>query len=466
MNLADTEGKSISGAVAASTVSTRLTGPWLIIARAVWLALVIPSLGLFVVSLVASYQQMQTVCVDLATCNLSEALPVQAQQSLATIGLSVSEFATLVTIFFVITAAIWYAVGFLIFWRRSDDWLALLAAFFLVMFNITSSGNTASSLALAYPSLALPLNLVNFLGQASLLAFFLFFPNGRLVPRWIGLILLLAILGQVFNSFPSVASPFSASWPAWLNGLFPLVIYAAIIYSQIYRYRRVSTPVQRQQTKWIVLGLVVAIGVVIGILTISSFIPSSATSNNLGAVLFFLIVWPVALLLIPLSIGFSILRYRLYDIDVLINRSLVYGTLTVSLALVYFGLVVGLQALVRVFPGQAQQSPIVIVVSTLAIAALFQPLRLRLQVIIDRRFYRRKYDAARIVEAFSATLRNEVDLSQLSENLVSVIQEIMQPSHISLWVRQPGWTETRLLQADKPSPEEAGVHGASVEREA
>src|SRR6266480_1615602 len=164
MNLLDTEGKSASGSPVSTTTNTRLSGSWLIVARIVWLALVVPSLGLFIVSLLVAYKQMQTVCVDPVTCNLSGALPPQVQQALPTIGLSLSGFAALVTIFFAITAAIWYGVGFLIFWRRSDDWLALLAAFFLVMFNITNSGNSASALALAYPILALPLSLVNFLG--------------------------------------------------------------------------------------------------------------------------------------------------------------------------------------------------------------------------------------------------------------------------------------------------------------
>lgn len=427
MNISDTEGKSTNGAFDSTYATTRLTGRWLIVARAVWLILVVPSVGLFVASLIVSYQQMQTVCVDPVTCNLSGAMPVQMQQSLAAIGFSVSGFAALVFIFSVITAAIWYAVGFLIFWRRSDDWLALLAAFFLVMFNITSSGNTASPLALAYPLLTLPLSLVNFLGQVSLLAFFLLFPNGRLVPRWTGLILLLAILEQVLSIFPSI----TANWPTWLV---LLVVYGTAIYSQIYRYRRVSTPIQRQQTKWIMLGVAVGVGAVIGILTIGTLIPSSAASNNLGVLLFFLTIWPIAFLLIPLSIGFSILRYRLYDIDVLINRTLVYGSLTVLLALLYFGLIFALQAL---FQGLFHQNnAVAIVVSTLAIAALFQPLRHRIQAIIDHRFYRRKYDAARTLAAFSATLRNEVDLATLSEHLVAVVEETMQPAHLSLWLRK------------------------------
>ena len=391
MNLSDTEQKSTGGAVVSNAVNTHLTGSWLIVARAVWLVLAIPSLGLFIASLLVSYQHMLRVCVDPVTCTyLRGALPARGLQALTSSGFSVSAYAAVVTIFFAITAAIWYAVGFLIFWRRSDDWLALLAALSLVMFNVTSLGNTASALALAYPILTLPLNLVDFLGQVSLAVFFLLFPNGRLVPRWMGLILLLDISYTFFNIFPSITSPFNAHWPAWLNWLVILVVFVAIIYSQIYRYRRVSTPVQRQQTKWVALGATAAIGVAIGILALSPLFPSSAYSHNLGAAILFIIIWPVAFLLMPLSIGFSILRYRLYDIDLLINRTLVYGTLTVLLALVYVGLIFALQYLLRGII--SQNNDVAIVISTLAIAALFQPLRHRIQGIIDHRFYRRKYD--------------------------------------------------------------------------
>jgi hypothetical protein len=177
----------------------------------------------------------------------------------------------------------------------------------------------------------------------------------------------------------------------------------------------------------------VAVGVVIGLQVIISLIPSSSFQlNPLGAVIL-TFSFHVAVLLIPLSIGFSILRYRLYDIDVLINRTLVYGSLTALLALLYFGLIVALQSL---FQGLFKQNnAVAIVVSTLFIFALFQPLRRRIQAIIDRRFYRRKYDAAKTLEAFSATLRNEVDLSQLREHLVAVVEETMQPTFVSLWLR-------------------------------
>jgi hypothetical protein len=434
MNLSETERKSASGAIVTSAANTRLSGSWLIVARAVWLVLVVPSLGLFVISLPAYYQQLQRGCVDPVTCSIAGALPAQV---LHTSGFPASGYAALLTIFFVIIEAIWYGVGFLIFWRRSDDWLALLAAFSLVVFN--------GALTFPSPVLILPLSLLSFLGNASLLAFFLLFPNGRLVPRWMGLILLLGIVEEFLNNLPSKGAPFDENWPGWLLLLINLVVFGAILLSQIYRYRRVSTPVQRQQTKWIVFGVTVAIGVFIGLLVPSLLIPS------LNATIFLNEMWslilPVALLLIPLSIGFSILRYRLYEIDVLINRTLVYGTLTAILTLTYVGLILALQSLIHALTGQAGNQPVVIVGSTLVIAALFQPLRHRIQWVIDRRFYRRKYDAARTVAAFSATLRNEVELTQLSEHLVAVVQETMQPTHVSLWIRPASHEGTEHKQS-------------------
>jgi hypothetical protein len=133
--------------------------------------------------------------------------------------------------------------------------------------------------------------------------------------------------------------------------------------------------------------------------------------------------------------GVAILRYRLYDIDILINRTLVYGSLTLLLAAVYFGGVTLTEAIFRTLTGQEEQPQLAIVVSTLVIAALFTPLRRRIQAFIDRRFYRKKYDARKTLEAFSAKLRDETDLDAVSNDLVGVVRETMQPAHVSLWLR-------------------------------
>jgi hypothetical protein len=143
----------------------------------------------------------------------------------------------------------------------------------------------------------------------------------------------------------------------------------------------------------------------------------------------------LALLGLPLFTGIAIVRYRLYDIDIIINRTLVYGTLTATVVAVYFGGVATLQALFRALTGQEQQSQLAIVISTLVIAALFNPLRRRIQAFIDRRFYRKKYNAAKTLEGFSLKLRDETDLKTLSDDLVGVVSETMQPAHVSLWLR-------------------------------
>jgi hypothetical protein len=138
----------------------------------------------------------------------------------------------------------------------------------------------------------------------------------------------------------------------------------------------------------------------------------------------------------PIATCVAILRYRLYDIDIIIKRTLLYALLTIILAALYFGLVIGAQRLTQAFSGQrVGQQPVVIVLSTLLIAALFTPLRARLQGWIDRRFYRSRYDAAKTLAAFSATLRSEVDLAQLNEQLLGVVEQTMRPAHASLWLR-------------------------------
>jgi hypothetical protein len=221
----------------------------------------------------------------------------------------------------------------------------------------------------------------------------------------------------------------------WTTSLLHLILFCGLLGSllavQTYRYRRVSTPAQRQQTKWVVFSLSLALMGFIGVLWLQGVF--SLFSSSLIVELLVGLVYYSLYLFIPLSIGFAILRFRLWDIDLLINRTLVYGTLTVLLTLLYVGLVIGLQALLRGII--SQDNSVAIVISTLAIYALFGPLHQRIQRSIDRRFYRRKYDAAKTVAAFSATLRQEVDLSQLREQLLAVVQETMQPTHVSLWLR-------------------------------
>jgi hypothetical protein len=196
--------------------------------------------------------------------------------------------------------------------------------------------------------------------------------------------------------------------------------------SQLVRLRR-ARGVEQQQIKWFAYAVVVASSGSI----LTYVVPVAIGAQWLELVSY--VPFVVGVVSVPISMGIAILRYRLYDLDILINRTLVYGALTAMLVGVYVGSIVMLQGLVRVFTGQ--ESQLAIVASTLAVAALFNPLRRRIQSFIDRRFYRSKYDAAKTLAAFSAKLRDETDLDALSDDLVGVVKETMQPSHVSLWLR-------------------------------
>jgi hypothetical protein len=206
------------------------------------------------------------------------------------------------------------------------------------------------------------------------------------------------------------------------------ILFIAVALSVFMRLRH-AVGVERQQIKWFAYAAAIfALGIVLIVIPLA--IDTPPWYEWVGTAIF-----TVAGAAIPISIGIAILRYRLYEIDTLINRTLVYGALTATLVLVYFGGVTATQAVFRTLTGQEQQPQLAIVVSTLVIAALFTPLRRRIQGFIDRRFYRRKYDAAKTLEAFSAKLRDETDLDALSGDLVGVVRDTMQPAHVSLWLR-------------------------------
>jgi len=209
---------------------------------------------------------------------------------------------------------------------------------------------------------------------------------------------------------------------------FFLVAAAGAVASVVVRFRR-SRGVERQQMKLFAYVIVVLIGGSVLAGTISDV----TGVGWLGESSF--VVSVIGLMCLPIAVGIAILRYKLYEIDILINRTLVYGPLTATLALVYFGGVATTQLVFRALTGQQQQPQLAIVISTLVIAALFNPLRRRIQAFIDRRFYRNKYDARKTLEAFSTRLRDETDLDALNDELVGVVRETIQPAHVSLWLR-------------------------------
>jgi hypothetical protein len=394
------------------------------LARVAWVSLVLLLLGCFVILLPSYFTLLQSICTN-AACALLQPTP-QSVQALQQLGLSVANFAVLNLVLISATMVVCLLVGVVLFWRKSDDWMALLGGFFLVPFGMLYVTDALQAIHSNRQVLAIVLNV---LGNGMLFLLSSLFPNGRFVPgftRW--LVLGWILWGMVFLTLHDLPSMYLVDRLVWLG----LVI--CLIGAQFYRYRRVSSSIEKQQTKWVVfVGAVTALALV-GVTVPGLLIPALNQPGSLYQVLIGPI-YPLGVLFIALSVGMAILRSRLWDIDIIINRTLVYGTLTTILAVIYIGLVLSLQVLLHGIV--SQDNSVAIVISTLVIAALFQPLRRRIQRIIDRRFYRSKYDSTKVVAAFSATLRQEVDLDTLRMRLLGVVQETMQPSHVSLWLRTP-----------------------------
>jgi len=407
--------------------------------------------GTLGVDLPHSYAEYLTVCTQ-ALCPNQLATPDMAR-ALHSAGLSIQFYALYLTSLSTVVVLIFCIIGAIIFWRKSRDWMGLLVSLTLIVIGtVTATDSDFPWLAATYHITQVPEDLLNILlGTLPFLVLSLF-PDGRFVPRWTHWLALLVVLLAVGGTF-FPASPLNINnWPGPLGTVVQMVLIISLLFFQVYRYLRVSTPVQRQQTKWVVLGLMATIIYLIALFILTSLNPALTQANSLDF-LFAEGSYFLAEIIVPLAIAFSILRYRLWEIDRLISRTLAYSILTGILALIYFGCVVLLQNLVRALTGQAGQSPLIIVGSTLAVAALFQPLRRRIQRIIDRRFYRHKYDAARTIAAFSATLRGEVDLNELREHLLAVVQETMQPAHVSLWLRPPERT-TKPQPVSNSNPQE------------
>jgi hypothetical protein len=291
---------------------------------------------------------------------------------------------------------------------------------------------------------------------------FLLFPNGKLSSREWGFVAWTAVVASLVvalgdalgrsnlgTDFRSMVNPFAIEGAVgnflqmlgWFGLTLLFLCFLVSLAALLVRLRQASG-VERQQIKWFAYAAaVMGTGPLVMFMLGGGY---SALEELMWYLGYFVGILGFAFL--PVATAIAILRYRLYDIDVIINRTLVYGSLTLMLALVYFGGVTATQALFTALTGQEEQPQLAIVVSTLVIAALFTPLRRRIQSFIDRRFYRRKYDARKTLEAFSAQLRNETDLEALSNDLVGVVRETMQPAHVSLWLRPE--TSPKVEQTD------------------
>jgi hypothetical protein len=411
---------------------------WLGFAQFLWALLTTLTLSLFFADLPWQYERM------LASID---------PRSLAELRISTGAYAAYMLGLNLAVILVHVFIAVVIFIQRPNDWMALFVSVALVangaMIPLSLADVPGGISPLVWQFL---INLVTSIGLISSVALIFLFPDGRFVPRWTRWL----TAGWVVLIFFALFFPNSAismkTWPIFSQLIVLLGVSIAGIYSQAYRFSHVSTPLQRQQTKWAFLGLAAALfGPLVYFLSayVSSAVPSASVPNILyqrvGASFFAFsllarmlgsLVVTIYLFLFPISFAIAVLRYRLWDIDILIRRTLIYSVFTTLLLFIYFGSVLLMQAIFILFTGQGS-SEIVTVVSTLAIAGLFVPLRDRVQDGIDRRFYRHKYDAEQTLAAFAAGLREEVDLDQLSARLTSVVEETMQPTSVSLWLASP-----------------------------
>ena len=398
---------------------TRLRGRRLILARVVWVTVVTLIVVPFIARFPAHYTFLQTVCTG-ATCSLGQPTPDSAQ-ALQKLGLSVGTYATFTLALTLALALVCLTLAVVIFWRRSDDWMALLVALLLVA-TVTLNGNAVYGSHAAWRVLN---SVLYVLGSGVYVLVLSLFPDGRFVPRWMCWLLpcwLVAGIAFLFFRFP----------------FYDLVWHAAlvlIVITQVYRNRSAYSPLQRQQGKWLLFSGSVVVLLIVGLTVLQYLFPSLGQASSF----YQLINEPAYLvisLIFPLCLGLAILRFRLFDIDLIIHRTLLYSILTFLLAGVYEVSVFTLES----FTGGLtliRGNQLAIFASTLLIGLLFKPLHDRTKALIDRRFYRRKYDAARTLATFSATVRDEVDLNELCTKLEAVVEETMQPTHVSLWLFPP-----------------------------
>lgn len=392
---------------------TILHGRLLIAARIAWLAITALTLGLFIASIPTTFAVLHVLCTKVSCI---EQLTPDYVQELQAAGFSL-DFYVIYSLVLISTFTLGYvAVGVVLFWRKSDDWMALFASLSLVTFAITFSG----TVEVLPPPWQLPAQFITFLGSICIVLFFYIFPNGRFAPHWVRWLTIGVIVywgaKVFFNNAPF--NPF-IRFPL-LNTLTFVGFVGCMVVVQIYRYVRVSTLVQRQQTKWVVFGMSLALGGYLSLALLSSFLPSlfpHGPVNDLiiGTGIYFL------LLLIPLSIAFAILRSRLWEIDIIINRTLVYGALTACIVGLYVLIVGGLSIIF-----QTRGNFIISLIATGLVAVLFQPLRARLQHGVNRLMYGERdvplVVLSRLGQRIEATLALDTVLPTIVETVAQALK--------------------------------------------
>ena len=395
------------------------------VARILWWLITGLSILLFLFALPIYVQQLNQVC------NRSDCLAVQLNIGRAIIlelsGIGFSSYVSLIIVIQVGIYLINLAIGVFLFARKSNDWLAILVSLMLLT---SIQADLHRALLNAYPGLSLVAGLVGLVNSILIVVFFYIFPTGSFNPSWTAWLAGLWSIVIVINPFSTGLNLAAQQRPVgWVVGFLAAMAISSISVL-VYRYRKIFNPDQQKQTRWVVYGVAVTWG---GELLLEVFrFASPVFDQNAILFIFWNILALVWTLILPVSILIAILRTALLDIDFLIRRTLAYSILTLTLLIVYLSSVLILQRGFEILTGQ--QSPFVAIISTLIIAALFNPLRQRIQQSINQFFYRNRYNAEMAIQAFSASVREDVNMVEISTALVSAVRETLQPEYLSVWL--------------------------------
>lgn len=421
---------------------TRLRGGWLLLARGVWVTLVVLSVGVFITAVLVYYLLLHGAPVPGHLLRATSAINGYVALIFRYTPLVDDYFAFNTTLLNVL-ALVWVAIGLVIFWQRSDDRVALFASLVLIVMGTSFSPVTYLLVIVFGPTSpgGLLITCLEVVAWSSIGLSLALFPDGRFVPRWTRWLVLGYLVSQVPLLLPANASFTLGQWPSLLLAVPIIVVEVVLLFAQVYRYRRVSSAIQRQQTKWVLFALLVAIPI-----DVANVLPTlvSPTLRQPGPahtvyIVFSEVTLPVIVLLIPLTIGFAMLRYRLWEVDLLLNRTLVYGLLTACSIGLYLLVVVGLGTLLS-----AGGNLFFSLLATALIAVLFHPLRERLQRAVNRLMFGERDDPYRVLLRLGQRLEQTLAPDKVLPAIVETLAQALKLPYAAIAWQQDAAAESSI----------------------
>jgi len=403
------------------------------------LVVAVLALGFFAAGIPSEFVMFHTVCRE--AC-LGGQVTQAGSRALRDLGLSLDFYAAYAVVHDIVFAAGYVAVAVIIFWRKSDERMAMLASFALLTFGTAGLANTTYALSIEYASLWWPLSLLDFIAAASFGLFLYLFPDGRFVPGWTRWVVFAWIAWQLpAYWFPSWDTFDLDGWPGWLAITVWMAFLGTMIYTQAHRYLRVSGATERHQIKWVVFGISVAALVYLGIVVgLSPFAPAPATPGMVANILIGYALVYAAMLLIPLSIGVAILRHHLFDINLIINRTLVYGALTAGVVALYVLVVGALGHLLQV-----NGNLIVSLIATGLTAVLFHPLRTRLQRGVNHLMYGERDEPYVVLSRLGQRLEATLSPDAMLPTVAQTVAEALKFPYVAIEIGHDGLMETTAI---------------------